>query len=116
MAFFGRVLLLLVSVLTSVSGYLNIFISHHEVMKLMGKVRQDKFIALQQEKQTEHVSEEGEEGVGEEAKAIQLPLEHGVARVPFRPPLPYSLVLYGYLFMWKTRDGCMTQLQSPTPP
>ncbi|KAM8713893.1 hypothetical protein ACLKA7_014107 [Drosophila subpalustris] len=36
MAFFGRVLLLLVSVLTSVSGYLNIFISHHEVMKLMG--------------------------------------------------------------------------------
>ncbi|XP_034477179.1 tyrosine-protein kinase Dnt [Drosophila innubila] len=40
MAFFGSLLLLLVSLLAwktpLVSGYLNIFISHHEVMKLMG--------------------------------------------------------------------------------
>lgn len=31
------ILLLCLTISTSVSGYLNIFISHHEVMKLMGK-------------------------------------------------------------------------------
>jgi len=39
------ILLLCLAISTSVSGYLNIFISHHEVMKLMGKSSSSSGIA-----------------------------------------------------------------------